>query len=114
MTSRLIEEMFPVKEISLQSSKGKGSKKGYISSFHTWWARRPLSASRSVNYSSLIDYIQDSKELEAKLKFIVNLSKWENSNSPTFIANAQMDILHANKDVRPKVLDPFLGGGQSP
>ena len=39
---RLIEESFPVKEVSVELAREKNIRHGNISSLHIWWARRPL------------------------------------------------------------------------
>ena len=54
MDRRLIEETFPIKEVSKESKKEDGIKNGHIKTFHKWWARRPLSVSRSTIICSLI------------------------------------------------------------
>ena len=76
---RYIEESFPVKEISLESAREKNIRHGYISTLHTWWARRPLASSRATNYASLVSAPKDEKELKQQRNFIIELSKWENS-----------------------------------
>ena len=62
MERRFIEEDFPVKEISKISTDEKSSNKKGLSTFHIWWARRPLSASRATIFSSLIDIPEKPKE----------------------------------------------------
>jgi hypothetical protein len=44
---RLIEETFPVKEVSIESAREKNIRHGHISTLHIWWARRPLESSPS-------------------------------------------------------------------
>jgi len=51
---RFIEESFPVKEVSEESTREKNIRHGHISTLHIWWARRPLSASRTTAFSALI------------------------------------------------------------
>ena len=55
------------------------------------------------------------------LEFIKHLVKWENSNNPEYIEPARKLIAAAHKFLhpdaegdRPKVLDPFAGGGAIP
>ena len=45
---RLIENDFPIKEISINARREKSIRHGHISSLHIWWARRPLVACRAV------------------------------------------------------------------
>ena len=111
---RLIEETFPVKEVSAESVHEKNIRRGHISTLHIWWARRPLAASRATAYAALIPPSKDTDEWNRKRDFIVNLSKWENSLNPHLIKKAQRDILEANDGIPPKVLDPFGGGGAIP
>ena len=122
MDKRLIEELFPLKEVSEESAREKNIRHGHISTLHIWWARRPLASSRVTSYSALVPALNDISEWEKKKQFIINLAKWENSinlakwensldHSP--IDKAREDILQANGGI-PKVLDPFSGGGSIP
>ena len=54
MSKRFIEEIFPLKEISEESSREKSIRHGHISTLHIWWARRPLASSRATNFAALI------------------------------------------------------------
>ncbi|MCX7973698.1 MAG: DUF1156 domain-containing protein, partial [Candidatus Aminicenantes bacterium] len=114
MDKRLIEVTFPVKEVSQISAKEKNIRHGHISTLHIWWARRPLASSRATNYAALIPAPDDPVELEKKKKFIVELSKWENSLNQRLLEKARKEILEANGGVPPKVLDCFAGGGSIP
>ncbi len=109
----LIEETFPVKEVSEESAREKNIRHGHISTLHIWWARRPLASSRATAYAALIPASEDVKELERKRNFIVDLCKWENSLNPTYIEKARRDIKEA-LGYSPRVLDPFAGGGAIP
>lgn len=111
---RLIEETFPVKEVSEKSAHEKNIRHGHISTLHIWWARRPLASSRATAYAALTPPPENTDEWSRKRDFIINLSKWENSLDPHLIERARQDILNANGGVPPKVLDPFGGGGAIP
>ncbi|MEI9479698.1 MAG: DUF1156 domain-containing protein, partial [Deltaproteobacteria bacterium] len=111
---RLIEESFPVKEVSAESSREKNIRHGNISTLHIWWARRPLAASRATAYAALVPPPKDDEEWQKQRNFIIELSKWENSNNSALLEKARADILKANSGVPPKVLDPFGGGGSIP
>lgn len=111
---RFIEESFPVKEVSEESAREKNIRHGHISAVHVWWARRPLASSRATSYAALIPAPKNETEWEKKKQFIINLSKWENSNNRYLIEKARKDILEANGGKPPKVLDPFSGGGAIP
>ena len=54
------------------------------------------------------------KRKKKRKKFIVELSRWENSLNSQLIEKARKDILKANNGVPPRVLDPFAGGGSIP
>ncbi|MEM4317791.1 MAG: DUF1156 domain-containing protein [Candidatus Aenigmatarchaeota archaeon] len=109
-----IEESFPVKEVSEESVREKNIRHGNISTLHIWWARRPLASSRTTAYAALIPAAKDIEEWNKKRNFIIELSKWENSNNKNLIEKARKDILEANDGKPPKVLDPFAGGGAIP
>jgi putative DNA methylase len=109
-----IEVTFPIKEVSEESAREKNIRHGHISTLHIWWARRPLASSRATTYAALIPYPSTEKEAKEKAKFIVKLSKWENSLEEDLIKRAREDILKANGGKPLKVLDPFAGGGSIP
>ena len=111
---RLIEETFPVKEVSTESAHEKNIRRGHVSTLHTWWARRPLAASRATAYAALVPSPKDINEWSQKRDFISSLSKWENSLNAHQIKRAQKEILEVNDGIPPKVLDPFGGGGAIP
>ena len=114
MKESFIEQDFPIKEVSMESTREKNIRHGHISTLHIWWARRPLAASRATIYSALTSKATTDQERIEKLAFIAELSKWENSINTRLIERAQKDILHANDGVPPKILDPFAGGGAIP
>jgi adenine-specific DNA methylase len=111
---RFIEESFPIKEVSEISAKEKNIRHGHISTLHIWWARRPLASSRATSYAALIQAAESPEEWEKKRQFIIELSKWENSLNPRIIEKAKRDVLEAFGGKRPRVLDPFAGGGSIP
>ncbi len=111
---RLIEESFPVKEVSVESAREKNIRHGHISTLHIWWARRPLASSRATNYAALIPAPASIDEWDKKRQFIIDLCKWENSLRQDLIDKARKEILAANGGKPPKVLDPFGGGGAIP
>lgn len=131
---RFIEESFPVKEVSAISAREKNIRHGHICTLHIWWARRPLASSRATAYAALIPAVDDITEWQRRRDFIVELSKWENSLNPHLLEKARRDILEAHaqrlstersepvtaEDIeagrapRPRVLDPFAGGGAIP
>lgn len=111
---RFIEDTFPVKEISKLSAKEKNIRHGHISTLHIWWARKPLAASRSIAYASLTSVPTNDTILDTKKQFIINISRWKNSLAPNLIKMARKEILKTNEGKKPKILDPFAGGGAIP
>jgi len=131
---RFIEESFPVKEVGAASSREKSIRHGHISTLHIWWARRPLAASRATAYAALTPAPKDIEEWDRQRKFIIELCQWKNSNNPVLLERARKAILEAHaarlseetgktvtvEDIeagrapRPRVLDPFAGGGSYP
>lgn len=112
MERRFIEEDFPINEVSVTSKKEETVREGHIRSMHKWWARRPLTASRAVIYSSLIG--TNNKDFSKIKKIITNLSKWENSENSIVLNDARKEIKKFNQNKPPKILDPFSGGGSIP
>ena len=113
MDKRFIEESFPVKEVSKDSAKEKTLRHGHISTLHLWWARRPLSSSRTTNFAALIQEPIDEIDWVKKRNFIIELSKWENSSNHNVLNKARKEIIDIYGRP-PKVLDPFSGGGAIP
>ena len=74
---RLIEETFPIKEISDESIYDKRIREGHISVLHPWPARRPLAASIATIYTSLIGF-KHEKDLKSKVQKAIRLAKWDN------------------------------------
>jgi len=109
-----IEVDFPLKEVSEESVREKNIRHGHISTLHIWWARRPLAASRSTVFAALTPELKDEAELKKRLKFIAELSKWENSSNQTIIEEARRLIREANNGRPPRILDCFAGGGAIP
>jgi adenine-specific DNA methylase len=53
LPKRLIEELLPLVEIGIESSKSVSY--GDIHAIHTWFARRPLAACRAATFAALVD-----------------------------------------------------------
>lgn len=131
---RLIEDTFPVKEVSQHSVREKNIRHGHISTLHIWWARRPLAASRATAYAALVPSPQDLMAWQSQHNFIAEFCQWENSLNPRHLARARQAIYTAHaerlskelgkpvtvEDIEagrvppPRVLDPFAGGGSYP
>jgi adenine-specific DNA methylase len=114
MNRRFIEETFPIKEVSAESAREKRLRKGYISNIHQWWARKPLGSSRAVVFAALMPAPGNDAERKKLKDFTIQLSKWGNSLNVGLMKMAQSEILEANHQAKPKILDPFAGGGAIP
>jgi len=115
MKKKFIEWDLPLKEISEHSAKESYIRKGHPTSFHKWWARRPLASSRATNFASLIDLPEDPQEREEIKELIIKITPFEsvkNGNSKP-VKKAREMVLNQN-DESPRVLDPFAGGGSIP
>jgi adenine-specific DNA methylase len=115
---RLIEEAFPLEEVSGESKREKNIRQGHISTLHIWWARRPLSASRTTAFAALVrDPGEEARE--ELLKLVKQLAPWEVASgeaagSDVLLAKAR-ELVRKNFDGRaPRVLDCFAGGGSIP
>jgi putative DNA methylase len=140
---RLIEDYLPIRVLSVEAAREKTPQKGYISTLHLWWARRPLVAARAAVYGVLVPTARfvppngsDSKATSLgranAAKFVERLCQYP--GSPSIISEAEEHILNAHAqrlsretsrevtvdDVRqgraprPRVLDMFAGGGSIP
>lgn len=111
---KIIEVGLPLKSIGKEASYEKGVlRHGHPSALHIWWARKPLGASRIIIFSSLVN--QDLKDkFGIGEEFLVELSKWENSNNTQLLNRAKDAIYASYKGEKVQVLDPFAGGGSIP
>ena len=86
-SERLIEQWFPVNEVSVEAIREGGALAGHppVNQLHVWWARRPLIASRAAVAASMLPLSTD------KNTFISNLG-----TSPEVVkARNQMDAIKA-------------------
>lgn len=119
MEKKLIETAFPIKEVSEQSRREKYIRSGHISTLHIWWARRPLSASRTTAFAAFIPDPGTEEAYQKLLEFIVSLARWEAVSQETqgnrnLLERAKELIREAFGGKAPKVLDCFAGGGAIP
>lgn len=108
---KMIEVALPLNAINKESAREKSIRHGHPSTLHLWWARRPLAACRAVLFSSLVNDPDDdpmyglnedmaATERAKLFDLIEELVKWENSNNPTVINKARLEIarsIAANK-----------------
>jgi putative DNA methylase len=123
---KLIEVALPLEAINKESLHRKQkAPKGFPTSFHKWWAQRPLAACRAVVFASLVDdpssrpdrfrtEPEQDAERERLCKLIEQLVLWDNSGNEQLLAAAWKEILVSCDGVPPLVCDPFAGGGSIP
>jgi putative DNA methylase len=117
MKKRLIEWNLPLSDISEESAKESENKFGTINSLHKWWARRPLAASRATIFASLINDPGkgNSFQRERLYKSIQQIIPWRETRDGNSkqIVNARNQLLEQFTG-KPRVWDPFSGGGSIP
>jgi len=122
---KLIEVALPLDAINSASAREKSIRHGHPSTFHLWWARRPLAATRSILFASLVDDPsshpadfpdEESQEKERLRLFeiIEMLVQWKNTQNRDAIEAARAEIRRSNRGRLPTVVDPFAGGGSIP
>jgi len=110
---RLIEEAFPLKEVSEHSKHEKNVRHGHISTLHIWPARRPLAAARAAIIAALMPDPGDEESRHALSRQIASITKWKSENGPALDFFRQ-EIRKAYGGRAPRVLDMFAGGGAIP
>jgi putative DNA methylase len=136
---KLIEVTLPLDDINAASIREKSISFGHPSSFHLWWARRPLATARAILFAQLVNdpggkrgygaykgqTKEDAqKERERLFQIIRDLVKWENTNNEEVLERAREEIRKSwqetckisgdNQEKMPPFLDPFAGGGTIP
>lgn len=111
---RLIEDSMPLAKISEYSAKEKNIRHGHISTLHIWWARRPLAAARAAILGAILPAPKDDKQRDEMHSVIVRGCSWENIKSPSESRLLRNYLEQFTGGQRPKLLDPFSGGGAIP
>jgi adenine-specific DNA methylase len=116
LAKRVIEQNFPLEEISKASRHEKSVRHGHPSTLHLWWARRPLASSRATLLASLVDNPKSKLEREKIQVLLSDISHWHNVKTPEnpVIEKGKRLIKTQWRKAPPKVLDPFSGGGSIP
>jgi putative DNA methylase len=110
LSKRLIEEIIPLTEIGVESSKSVSY--GDIHSIHTWFARRPLAACRAATFASLVDAPGTEAERDKLLKLIIDSLPRKASQKKPKVFDKMRKLIRQTFDGKPpRVLDPFAGGG---
>ncbi|WP_197719820.1 MULTISPECIES: DUF1156 domain-containing protein [Pseudonocardia] len=125
MKRKLIEVALPLEVINRESAREKSIRRGHPSTFHLWWARRPLAAARAVLFAQLVDdpsshperfpsdadLINERKRLH---RLIERMVTWENLHDDEVFMQARQEILDSTDGAPPPILDLFAGGGAIP
>lgn len=141
---KLIEVNLPLEAINKESLHRKQkAPKGWPSSFHKWWAQRPLAAARAVIFSQIIDDPSSNtedfptkesqdKERDRLFKIIEELVLWDNTHNDNVVKNVRNEISKMwlrtcrenssdpragtlfNPEKLPPFYDPFAGGATLP
>jgi putative DNA methylase len=137
---RLAEADFPIAAVSKHALKEKSVRFGHPSTFHLWWARRPLAACRAMELAlllpdpcddlcpdgfrkeacDLLGSIQsrpsdDRQGLQASLlKFMGDFANWDLATNGRYLDVARGLVRSAHGGDAPLVVDPFAGGGSIP
>ncbi len=100
---KLIEVSLPLNTINKASKREPSGARGHPSTFHHWWARRPLASCRAVLFSQLVDdpssWPEEFPTEEAQTaerdrlhKIIEQLVPWKNSNKRYILEQARWEI----------------------
>jgi putative DNA methylase len=112
---KLVEVALPLDAINKESLRRKQkAPKGWPTSFHKWWAQRPLAAARAVIFAQLVNdpgyqqgggfkYGKNKKEAAHERKRLFNLIEelitWENSNNNEVLGRAREEICRSWREV---------------
>jgi putative DNA methylase len=113
LQKRMIEELIPLTEIGLESSKSVSY--GDIHAIHTWFARRPLSACRAATFAALVNAPATEAGRDELLDLIVkSLPAKAPQTRKKIFKEMRRRIRETFEGRTPRVLDPFAGGGSLP
>jgi putative DNA methylase len=113
LQKRMIEELIPLTEIGLESSKSVSY--GDIHAIHTWFARRPLAACRAATFAALVNAPTPAAERDELLDLIVkSLPAKAPQTRKKIFTEMRRRIGETFEKQAPRVLDPFAGGGSLP
>ena len=127
MTShKLIEVALPLEAINHAGRAEKSvPKKGHPATLHLWWSRKPLGVARAVLFASIVDdpsarpdLFPTEEEQTAERQRLFDLTEalasWERSEDATLLKEVRRRIEEVAAADRPKLIDPFCGGGAIP
>lgn len=141
---KLIEVALPLEAINKESLHRKQkAPKGWPTSFHKWWAQRPLAAARAVIFAQMVDdpssypdlfptEKKQEKERQRLFGVIEELVQWENTTNDAVLERARAEIWQSwrrscaenvehplakelfDRHSLPAFADPFAGSGSIP
>jgi putative DNA methylase len=141
---KLIEVAMPLDAINKESLHRKQkAPKGWPTSFHKWWAQRPLAAARAVIFAQMVDdpsnhpdifktEAAQERERQRLFRIIEDLVLWDNTADKTVLQVARDEIWQSwrqvcvenadhpraktlfDRDHLPSFCDPFAGSGSLP
>src|SRR5687768_10623732 len=101
---KLIEVALPLEAINKEALRRKQkAPKGWPTSFHKWWAQRPLAAARAVIFAQMVDdpsanpdlfptEKSQEKERLRLFKTIEELVLWDNTENDEVLQKARTEI----------------------
>jgi len=123
---KLIEVALPLDAINAAGRSEKSvPRKGHPATLHLWWSRKPLGVARAVLFASLVDdpsarpdlFASEPSQTEERqrlFELVEALSRWDRSNDAELLKQARHRIDEATSGDRPRIIDPFCGGGSIP
>lgn len=141
---KLIEVALPLDAINEEGSRRKRKAPGgYPTTFHKWWAQRPVAAARGVIFAQMVDdpsahpdlfptEKKQEKERQRLFRIIEDLVLWDNTNNEKVLQAARDEIWQSwrsacadnvdhpqakelfDRHKLPVFHDPFAGSGALP
>ena len=109
---RLIDQMLPLRTISVGGAGEKSKTTGRIGNIHRWWATKPTTVSRAIAYAALVGL--PMSEHQDIIRDMCNYTETTDPKKPFIRDHIRARIRDIWGDPPPKVLDPFGGSGVLP